>query len=632
MSIKQRFLISTALAAPLILDMVGLDLPGEIYTVFVLATGTMLVGAWPFIRSAWASLKNHAANMDTLVAIGTFTAYLYSVYAMFNEQPVYFEIAVLLIVFILLGQWLEEVTKDRASNAVEKLLNLQAKDALVVRGDKTVRLPLDQVKVGDILIVKPGDKVPVDGIITEGDSHVDESMVTGESMPVHKTIGDNVIGATINKQGSFRYKALKVGNETLLAQIVELVKRAQASRAPIQKQVDKISGIFVPAVLIIALLTFAFWYSFIGASFTESLLFSVAVVIIACPCALGIATPTALMVGTGRGARLGILIKSGQVLEAARDISTVIFDKTGTITEGKPVVTDVVGDEKSVISIAASLEDKSEHPLASAIIEYAESKSIKPGTTTDFKAVEGKGVVARIGKSEASIGNRSLFADQAISLGQLEEKMGQLENRGKTVVIVGEGSKAIGLIAIQDAPKPTSAKAIKSLHRHGIKTVMITGDNEATAHAIAKQVGLDDVIANVLPGEKAEHVKSLQQKGKVAFVGDGINDAPALAQADLGIAMGSGTDVAIESGDIILVKNDLNDAVMALRLSQKTFARIRLNLFWTFFYNSAGIPIAAGVFSGLGLTLNPALAGLAMAFSSVSVVASSLLLNRSKIS
>ncbi len=611
--------------------MLGGELPATMTTMLVLTTGVMVVGALPFVRSAWASLKNHSANMDTLVAIGTLTAYIYSIYAYFNDLPVYFEIAALLIVFILLGQVFEEITKSRANNAVEKLLGLQAKDATVMRNGNTIVVPLEEVIVGDIILVKPGGKVPTDGEIVDGSSTVDESMVTGESLPVAKRVGDTIIGATINKQGSFTYKVTKVGADTLLAQIVELVSKAQASRAPIQKLVDKVSNIFVPVVLIIAIITFIIWYVVLGLTFVDSLLFAVSVVIIACPCALGIATPTALMVGTGRGARMGILIKSGEVLEAARDIKTVVLDKTGTITEGKPIVTDVIGDKQDVLRIAAALEAASEHPLASAILEASELSGITVEKTTDFIAVEGKGIIANIGGTKSYIGNIALFESSHIEVTSLASDMHSLEKQGKTVVIVGRDNQAIGLIAIQDKPKPTSKAAIESFRRHGIRTIMITGDNEGTAKAIAAQVGIDEVIANVLPGDKADHVKSLQQHGKVAFVGDGINDAPALAQADLGIAMGSGTDVAIEAGGIVLVKNNLQDAVSALRLSQKTFSRIKLNLFWAFIYNSAGIPIAAGVFSGAGVTLNPALAGLAMAFSSVSVVVSSLLLSKSNI-
>jgi len=635
MSIKGRFIFSLIVSFPMLFEMIarplfGFALPGHAWTMFLLTTAVMAVAALPFIRSAWAAFRNHHANMDTLIAIGTSTAYVYSIYAMIVGQPVFFEIAAFVITFILLGQVLEETMKGRASNAIEKLLGLQAKDAEVMRGGKLVRLPLSEVVVGDILRVKPGQKVAVDGVITEGSSSIDESMVTGESMPTTKKTGDAVIGSTINKSGTFMFEATKIGSNTLLAQIVDLVKRAQTSRAPIQKTVDKISNIFVPTVLIAAILTFVVWYVLLGTDIVAAMLFAVAVVIIACPCALGLATPTALMVGTGRGAKIGILIKSGEVLEAANDIQTIVFDKTGTITVGKPIVTDIIGDEKTVLEVAASLESASEHPLGAAILERASELGIVLRKITHFTAVEGKGVQAQISSKQAFIGNMKLVGNAQLD-DTLVQKMNQLQSEAKTVVVVGVEGKVIGLIAIQDTPKSTSAAAIAALKKRGLQTIMITGDNERVARAIANQVGIDKVIADVLPSDKADHVKALQAHGKVAFVGDGVNDAPALAVADLGIAMGSGTDIAIESGGIVLVKNNLEDVVQALILSQKTFSRIKLNLFWAFIYNTLGIPIAAGAFVGLGLTLSPELAGLAMAFSSVSVVTSSLLLNKAKL-
>ncbi|MGO3701989.1 MAG: copper-translocating P-type ATPase [Candidatus Saccharimonadales bacterium] len=633
MSVKTRFIVSLLFSLPMLVEMIthplfGFELPGHAYTMFALTTVVMAVGAWPFLRTAWAAFKNHHANMDTLIAIGTSTAYVYSIYAMLNHQPVFFEVAAFVITFILLGQVFEEMTKSRANNAIEKLLNLQAKDAEVLRNGEFVRVPLEEVKAGDVIRVKPGQKVAVDGEIQDGSSDIDESMVTGESMPVRKQAGNAVIGSTINKTGTFTYQATKVGSDTLLAQIVELVKKAQVSRAPIQKTVDTISNIFVPAVLIIAIVTFAVWYVVFGAAFTTALLHGVAVLIIACPCALGLATPTALMVGTGRGAKIGILIKNGEVLEVANNITTVIFDKTGTITAGTPVVTDVIGG-REVLEIAATLEQSSEHTLASAILAKAKEEGIEIASAAEFRAIEGKGVKGSVHSTPAFVGNAKLLETSLSD--KLATDMQRLQDEAKTVVIVGVNDKAIGLIAIQDAPKPTSKEAITALKRRGFTTVMITGDNERVAQAIAHEVGIDRVEAEVLPADKADHVKALQQHGKVAFVGDGINDAPALAAADLGIAMGSGTDVAIESGGIVLVKNDLRDVVKALALSQKTFGRIKLNLFWAFIYNTLGIPIAAGLFVWAGLLLSPELAGLAMAFSSVSVVISSLLLNRAKL-
>lgn len=633
MSIRNRFIFSLIFSLPLLVNMIampfGFMLPGGAWTQFGLTTAIMAVSAWPFLQSAWASFRHHHANMDTLVAIGTMTAYIYSVYALLNHQGVFFESAAFVITFILLGQYLEARMKSSASNAVAKLVDLQAKDAEVVRNGKIVRVPLAEVQVGDTIRVRPGQKIAVDGVITDGSSAVDESMVTGESMPVTKHVGDPVIGATINRNGSFMFKASKVGQDTMLAQIVELVKKAQTSHAPIQKTVDKIADIFVPVVLIAALVTFAVWYVFLGASLVNAILFAVSVVIIACPCALGIATPTALMVGTGRSAKLGILIKNGDVLEAANTIRTIVFDKTGTITVGKPVVTDVVGDKKQVLAVAASLEAASEHPLAEAILATAKDQAIQTQTVNDFSAVEGKGVQAKLNGQAAFIGNDKLLT-QPLDV-RLQTAMTRLQQEAKTVVIVGLHGQAIGLIAIQDTPKQSAAPAIGALKARGLRPVMLTGDNQRVAQAIGAEVGIDDVIADVLPGDKADVVKKLQQDGPVAFVGDGINDAPALTMADVGIAMGSGTDIAIESGGIVLVKNDLMDVVTALTLSRKTFNRIKLNLFWAFIYNTLGIPIAAGIFAGIGLVLSPELAGLGMALSSLSVVASSLLLNTTKL-
>lgn len=633
MSIKNRFVFSLIVSLPLIVEMVtiplGYTLPGGVWTTFLLTTAVMAVSAGPFIESAWAAFRHHHANMDTLVAIGTSTAYLYSVYAMLAGKDVFFESAAFVVTLILLGQYFEERMKHSASGAVSKLVDLQAKDAEVLRAGQLVKVPLANVVVGDIIRVRPGQKIAVDGVITEGTSTIDESMVTGESMPVTKQSGDHVIGATMNSNGTFLFRASKVGNDTLLSQIVEMVKKAQTSHAPIQKMVDKVADIFVPAVLIAAIVTFTVWYVFIGASLVSAMLFAISVVIIACPCALGIATPTALMVGTGRSAKMGILIKNGEVLEAANHVKTVVFDKTGTITEGHPQVTDIVGDN-NVLRVAASLEVASEHPLAAAILAKAKASNLTVTAAADFQAIEGKGVQATVDGQPAFIGNDKLMADYQLT-DSLRAQMTQLQNEAKTVVLVGVLDQIIGLIAIQDAPKVSSAAAISALKARGLRPVMLTGDNQRVAQAIATEVGIDTVIADVLPGDKADHVKQLQADGPVAFVGDGINDAPALTTADVGIAMGSGTDIAIESGGIVLVKNDLMDVVRALELSKKTFSRIKLNLFWAFIYNTLGIPVAAGLFAVFGLSLSPELAGLGMALSSLSVVASSLLLNKSRL-
>jgi len=624
-------ILSLPMLAEMILHPFGWMLPGGEWTMLVLTTIIMAVSAGPFIQSAWASFKKHHSNMDTLVAIGTATAYFYSVYAMITYQAVFFESAAFVTTFVLLGQVFEERMRNNASNAVEKLVHLQAKEAEVMRDGRLVKVPLSSVAVGDLIRVKPGEKIAVDGVITKGNSAVDESMVTGESMPVEKRLGDHVIGSTINSNGTFMFRAEKVGKDTMLAQIVELVKKAQNSHAPIQKLTDQVSNIFVPIVLMIAILTFLIWYVLIGASVANALIFAVSVVVIACPCALGLATPTALMVGTGRSAKMGILIKNGEVLEKVNDLTTVVFDKTGTITRGKPEVTDIIGDHQQVLSLAASLETDSEHPLATAILAMAKTEGVKTVAVTDFQAIEGKGVRATIDGQTAFIGNDKLLADYPITPA-LKQRMTQLQAEAKTVVFVGLADQVIGLIAIQDVPKATSKTAIAALKNRGLKTVMLTGDNQRVAQAIADQVGIDSVIADVLPADKADHVKALQQTGKVAFVGDGINDAPALTVADVGIAMGSGTDIAIESGGIVLVKNDLRDVDRALAISRKTFNRIKLNLFWAFVYNVLGIPVAAGVFYAIGITLSPELAGLAMALSSLSVVTSSVLLNRAKIS
>lgn len=635
LSTTRRFWISLVLAIPLLIQMVLMPLhwmiPGYEWIALVTTTLIMIIGAWPYWTSAWAAFLHHNANMNTLVAEGTVITYFYSLFAMLTHRPVYFERAAFITVFVLMGDMMEERMHDNASNALKKLLDLQVKSALVKRDSQFVSVPLDEMQVGDVVKVKPGQKVPVDGQVITGETTVDESMITGESMPVHKVAGDHVVGSTINGHGTITFKATKVGADTMLAQIVETVKKAQTSHAPIQNLTDRISGIFVPAVLIIAIITFIVWYSLLGTTLAHAMLFAVSVIVIACPCALGLATPTALMVGTGRAAKMGVLIKNGEALEEVNAVKTVIFDKTGTITVGKPVVTDVVGhDQGQVLQVAASLEASSEHPLAGAILNKATEEQVELVKVSDFKAVEGKGVQAQLDGQPAFVGNEKMSAGKQLAP-QLVTKLAELQDAAKTVVVVGLAGEVIGLIAIQDAPKPSSAQAIAALHDRGLKTVMITGDNDRVAQTIAQQVGIDQVVANVLPNEKAQRVEELQQDGPVAFVGDGINDAPALTTADVGIAMGSGTDIAIESGDIVLVQNDLRGVVWALAMSQKTFSRIKLNLFWALIYNVIGIPIAAGIFAGVGFILTPEFAALAMAFSSVSVVSSSLLLNRTKI-
>ena len=635
MKITTRFWTSLILSLPMLLEMIihpftGWMLPGGKWTMLIFTTIIMLISAGPFVSSAWSAFKKHHSNMDTLVALGTSITYVYSIYAMFTGKPVFFESAAFVITFVLLGQVLEEKMRATASDAMGKLLNLGAKDALVKRGNEFVSIPITKVVKGDLIQVMPGQKVPVDGKIVSGNSNIDESMVTGESLPVKKAQGDQVIGATINQTGSFVMEAQKVGNDTMLAQIIDIVKKAQNSHAPIQKLTDKVANIFVPTVLIIAIVTFLVWFIILGKNVATALVFAVAVMVIACPCALGLATPTALMVGTGRGAKMGILIKNGEILEAANNIDTIVFDKTGTITEGKPQVTDIVGDQKSVLQFAASLEKLSEHPLAPAILAAAKKEDITLKPVANFTVIEGQGVSGTVSGSKILVGSPKNQSEIEFSA-EFKTKIIKLQNEAKTVIAVAQDERVIGLIAIQDAPKENAKQAISDLHQLGLKTVMLTGDNQQVADAIAGQVGIDQVIAEVLPVDKADAIKNLQKKHHVAFVGDGINDAPALTQADVGIAMGSGTDVAIDAGGIVLIKNDLEDVVRALKLSRKTFNRIKLNLFWAFIYNVLGIPVAAGVFAGVGLTLSPEIAGLAMAFSSLSVVISSVLLGKAKI-
>ena len=635
LSLLQRFWITSIFTLPLVFLMIGMLTGGISHQVmrwgtFLATTPIMLVAGGPYIQSAWASFKKHNANMDSLVALGTLVAYLYSLVALFTGLPVYFESAGFILFFVLLGAVFEEKMRKNTSQAVEKLLDLQAKTAEVLRDDSYVQVPLDQVKVGDLIRVRPGEKIAVDGVVVEGISSIDESMVTGESLPVDKIVGDTVIGSTINNSGTLVFKAEKVGSETVLAQIVDFVKKAQTSRAPIQDLTDKISGIFVPAVVILAILTFWIWFVLLGASFVTSLLYGVAVLIIACPCALGLATPTALMVGTGRSAKMGVLLKNGTVLQEIQKVKTLVFDKTGTLTEGKPVVTDIIGDETEVLGLAASLEEASQHPLAQAIVKRASEAELELHTVENFQALHGKGVSGQVAGKQVLLGNAKMLDGMDIS-SNYHEKLEELEKEAKTVVFLAVDNEIKGLLALQDIPKENAKLAINQLKKRGLRTVMLTGDNAGVARAIADQIGIEEVIAGVLPEEKAHEIHQLQAAGKVAFVGDGINDAPALSVADVGIAMGAGTDIAIESADLVLTTNNLLGVVRAFDMSKKTFNRILLNLFWAFIYNVIGIPIAAGVFSGIGLVLNPELAGLAMAFSSVSVLTSSLMLNFSKI-
>lgn len=626
----RRFWLSLFLTLPMLAQMLlmiwGIMLPG-IKTYSLIATSLiMLIGAGPYIQSAWAALKRHQANMNSLIAIGTSVTYIYSLFAYFTGRPVYFESAAFILIFVLLGDALEEKMHDRAAASLNKLLELQASEAEVKRGEDFVKLPLDQVKAGDIIKVRPGGKVPVDGRLVSGQSSVNEAMVTGESMPVAKKPGDKVIGATINGSGSFLMAAEQVGEETMLAQIVQVVKQAQNSRAPIQKLTDKVANYFVPAVLIVSILAFAIWDVFSPVGPVQAMLYAVSVIVIACPCALGLATPTALMVASGRSARMGVLIKDGEILEAAAKIKTIVFDKTGTLTVGQPQLVDQVGDKAS-LSLAASLEANSEHPLAQAIVTSAKEGGQPLLPVSDFLAEEGKGVEGKVAGHLVKVGR----ADYVSASDAWRQQAEGLAEAGKTVVYVQKDSSVIGLLALQDAPRPEAKAVLSELKNRGIKTVMLTGDNQQLAEKIGRQLGIDQVEAGLLPGEKADRLAKLQESGPVAFVGDGINDAPALSLADVGIAMGSGTDVAKEAGGIVLMTSDLTGVLRALDLSKQTFTRIKLNLFWALIYNLIGIPVAAGLFSFIGVSLSPELAALAMAFSSVSVLLSSLMLNWTKI-
>ena len=624
-------------------------------TLFILTTPVLFWGGSQFFKGAYGAAKHKAADMNTLIAIGTFAAWLYSTVTTFLPSffeitgvsaEVYFDTTAIIITLILLGKLLEARAKAGTSEALKKLIGLQAKTALVKHEGKEQEIPISEVQIGDIIIVKPGQKIPVDGIIVSGNSSVDESMVTGESMPVGKKEGDQVIGSTINKSGTFEFKAEKVGAETMLAQIIKMVEEAQGSKAPIQRLADYISSIFVPVVIVIAIVTFFGWY-FLGAepAFNLALINFVAVLIIACPCALGLATPTAVMVGTGKGAENGILIKNATALETAHKIDTVIFDKTGTLTEGQPKVTDfeITPDaplerkeafsETNILHLVGTLEKFSEHPLAEAVVDFIKAKKIDLGEVKNFQSTEGKGVEAEIDERKVVIGRQSFLAEKGIMrCSVLDQKAEELRAQGKTVIFVGIEGKGAAIFAIADTIKPTAKTVIKQLKKANITSVMLTGDNQKTAQAVANELGIEEFIAEVYPADKAQKVKEFQDKGKmVAMVGDGVNDAPALVQAHVGIAMGTGTDVAIESADMTLLAGDIKKVPQAFQLSRRTMSVIKQNLFFSFFYNSLGIPIAAGVlYPFFGILLSPVVASAAMAASSISVVMNSLRLKWDK--
>ncbi len=613
----------------------------------LLATPVQFWAGFGFYRATISALKHRTANMDTLVAIGTTVAYLYSAFVTVFPQLVtsigiepmpYFDTAAIIIGLILLGRYFEAKAKAGTSEAIKKLIGLQAKTARVLRDGKEIDLPMNEVIIGDIIRVRPGEKIPVDGIIVEGESSIDESMITGESMPVDKINGDVVVGATMNKTGSFTFKATKIGQETMLAQIIKLVQEAQGSKAPIQRLADLVSSYFVPVVLMLAILTFAVWYIFGPApTLLFALLNMVAVLIIACPCAMGLATPTAIMVGTGKGAEHGILIKDAESLETAHKINTIIFDKTGTLTKGKPEVTDIVPfgsmNKDELLKLAGSIEKGSEHSLAEAIVKAAEDKQLALSKVEKFKAIPGHGVEGFIDGKRIVFGNRRLMDKETIDVSKASDSISEMENSGKTVMMIGTENKLIGIIAVADIIKESAREGLLALQKLGIEVAMITGDNQRTANAIGHSLGITRILAEVLPDQKEAEVRKIQAEGKVvAMVGDGINDAPALAAADVGIAMGSGTDVAIEAADITLINKDLKSVAAAVVLSKKTMRTIKQNLFWAFSYNVFLIPVAMGVlYPFFNMLLNPIFASVAMATSSVSVVSNSLLLKRKRI-
>ncbi|MFZ2937693.1 MAG: heavy metal translocating P-type ATPase [Candidatus Omnitrophota bacterium] len=652
-SIRSKFILSLIFSLPLMylamathlkLFVPEFVLHNMALAQFLLVTPVMFAGSQFFNRGIITVIRTGSANMDTLISLGVGAAYLYSLVIsiaiwtkkeVYQTQVFYYEIAAFLITFILLGRLLEEIAKGKVSQAIRKLIGLRPRTAIVVRDGKESEIPIEEIVVGDIIVVRPGEKIPTDGQVIEGHSGVDESMITGESIPVEKSINSQVIGSTLNKTGSFKFKATRIGKDTVLAQIIKLVEEAQGSKAPIQELADKISTYFVPAVLVIAILTFFIWLV-AGKGIVFSLTTFVTVLIIACPCALGLATPTAIMVGTAVGANNGILIKNARSLELVRLIKTIVFDKTGTLTCGRPEVVDIIsikgGDRNQVLRIAAIAEKRSEHPLAESVVEAAKKYNLEIPEPDAFNALTGKGVIARFKEEIILLGNRKLFEDRDIDIAFIEDKLKALESEGKTVMIIAYKDEVIGILALKDTLKQFSKEAVDALKKSGKEVIMLTGDSRTTAQVIAKELGIDKVLAEISPQDKAQEIKKLQDSMlKVAMVGDGINDAVALAQADIGIAIGAGTDVAIETGDIVLIKDDLRDVVVAMDLSRYCMKKIKQNLFWAFFYNLAGIPIAAGVlYPFTGFLLNPVIAGIAMAFSSVSVVGNSLLMQRYK--
>ena len=638
--LRLRVIISFILAVPTFVLMVipFPDMKIVNWVALALATPVQFIIGAQFYSGAFKALRNGRASMDTLIALGTSAAYIYSLLVVLGvlEGKLYFDSAALIISIILLGRWLEARAKGHTSEAIKKLAGLQAKTAGIILNGVEIQIPVEEVAVDNIVVVRPGEKIAVDGLIVEGYSSLDESMLTGESLPIEKKVGDLVTGATLNINGYFKFRATRVGEDTALAQIIKLVEAAQGSKAPIQRLADKVAGVFVPVVLAIALLTFLGWYLLGAQSFIFALTAFIAVLVIACPCALGLATPAAIMVGTGKGAQNGILFKNAEALETACRVKTLVFDKTGTLTQGRPLVTDIVTAagfaEAELLTVAAGVEKGSEHPLGKAILEEAHKRQlIIRASPEQFEAIAGRGIRAVLEGREVLLGNRNLMLENGLAVQALEKESDRLERQGKTVLWAASQRQPVGLIALADTLKESSGQAVSRLREMGIRVIMITGDNRRTAEAIGGQAGISEILAEVLPQDKAAEIKKLQAAGVVAMVGDGINDAPALAQADMGIAMGSGTDIALETGDIVLVKNDLRDVVKAIELSRYTLRKIKQNLFWAFIYNSLGIPIAAGVlYPFTALQLNPVIAAAAMGFSSISVLSNSLWMNRYK--
>ncbi len=637
---RNRFIVGFAIGIPLMILMyLPLHFPFPIaYFMLIVSTPVFIYVSYPIFRAAYRALKNRNLNMDVMYSMGIGVAYVASILGTFelllSKEFLFYETAVMLASFLTFGRYLEARAKGKTSEAIKKLMGLRPKTAIIVRNNDEIEVAIEDVQINDIVVVKPGEKFSVDGDVIEGASYVDESMITGEPIPTLKKKGDRVVGGTLNKNSVIKLKATKIGKDTVLAQIINLVEKAQGSKPPVQRIADRVVSYFIPTVLSIAILSFVFWYIILDSTLLFALTRLISVLVIACPCALGLATPTAVTVGIGRGAELGILIKKGEALEISQRLTTIVFDKTGTLTRGKPEVTDIISigiDDKNLLRLVASVEKNSQHPLAEAIVRKAQEEDIEPEESVGFDTFEGKGVIAKVEGKDVLIGNRVLLKERNISYPEeIEEKAFQLESEGKTVILIALTNNICGIIAIADTLKDETKNAIRVLKKMRFIPIMITGDNKRTADAIAKQIGIKNVLAEVLPQDKANEVKKLQRKGEiVAFVGDGINDAPALAQADVGIAIGSGTDVAIESGEIVLIKDDLKDVAAAIQLSKKVMSRIKQNLFWAFAYNTALIPVAAGIlYPFFRIGFKPEFAGLAMALSSVTVVTLSLMLKR----